>query len=348
MDIESSPSPVIIVADKPVFMAHQTGENHPESPNRIEAIEAALKKNGLMNASNTISPRKANLEELTLCHSMEYIQELKRQIDFLPKNVRTAAFDPHKFNAENVFSDFQISPFTWDAALAGAGAPLTAIDYILKKENKATRAFCIVRPPGHHAHKNSGSGFCVFNNVAIAAKYLTKNLGLKKVLIVDWDGHHGDGTQDLTEEDPSIFYFSTHRDTTIGNGFYPGPFWGRPDQRGKGSGLGTVLNCPVYGTPGECREGIFDAFRNQLIPAMEKFQPDFVLISCGFDAHKDDPLVGLGLDDEDFGELTLICAEIANKYASGRIVSVLEGGYNLNALGKSSQQHVKALQAPPR
>lgn len=337
--------PVIIVANKTAFMSHDPAKYHPESPLRVEAIEKRLRESNAMTDNNTIHPRKATLDEIALCHDLRYIDELQKQINELEKlNIPHALFDASHCRMDNVASDFQISPLSWNAALYAAGAPLTAIEYILDGKHQTTRAFCIVRPPGHHAHQTTGSGFCIFNNVAIAAKYLTRNLGFKRVLIVDWDAHDGDGTQDLTEADPTIFYFSTHRDTVAGNGFYPGPCWGKADQQGKGKGKGTIINCPVYGNDKECREAIFRAFNDQLIPAMEKFRPQFVLISCGFDAHEDDPLVGLGLKDEDFRELSKICINIADKYAEGRLVSVLEGGYDLDAISRSALAHVETLQ----
>lgn len=329
----------MIIADKSIFMDHLTGEFHPESPHRVEAIEDSLRNAGLMDEENTFQPREATVHEITLCHNPSYLKELKRQIATLPSRyLEHAHFDCLHWNVNHVAGDFIISTKTYQVALFAAGAPLTAIEMILKKGSPFQSAFCIVRPPGHHAHKLTGSGFCVFNNVAIAAKYLTHVVGLKRLLIVDWDAHHGDGTQDLMQDDSKIFYFSTHWDTS--DGFYPGPDWGRADQKGKG----TVMNCPVSGTPEECRLGILNAFRTKLIPAMDEFKPEFVLISCGFDGHENDPLVGLGLKDEDFAELTRICKSIADKYAEGHIVSVLEGGYDLEALASAAKSHVKALQ----
>lgn len=336
---------VILVANKTIFMKHYTGKEHPERPERVEAIENALIKSNLMDHLNQVFPRQATLEEVALCHDFNYLDELNKQINSLKlKQIECDSFDSAICRTEHVPSDFQISSDTLQVSLYAAGAPLTAIEYILNPDNQTNRAFCIVRPPGHHAHYKTGSGFCVFNNVAIAAKHLTQNFGFKRVLIVDWDAHHGDGTQELTEDDPSIFYFSTHRDTSAGKGFYPGPYWGNQDQRGKGKGIGTVLNCPVYGSKEECRQQILNAFKDQLVPAIDKYQPDFVLISCGFDAHEKDTLVGLGLKDEDYRDMTSTCVKIADKYAKGRIISVLEGGYNLNAISNAAVVHVQALE----
>jgi acetoin utilization deacetylase AcuC-like enzyme len=345
--IPGSSQRVVIVANKALFMEHLTGEFHPESPQRVEAIEEALRHAGLMDEENTIVPREATVGEISLCHDKPYQEELQKQIENLPRQYKEhSIFDSSHWKVKDVAGDFIISPKTYQVSLYAAGAPLTAIETILNADNQVSTAFCIVRPPGHHAHQHTGSGFCVFNNIAIAAKHLTQHLGFKRVLIVDWDAHHGDGTQDLVEVDPKIFYFSTHQDTS--DGFYPGPHWGRPEQQGVGAGKGTVMNCPVSGTPEECRHAILEAFRNKLVPAMDSYQPQFVLISCGFDAHEKDPLVGLGLKDEDYAELTRICMGIANKYAKGRIVSVLEGGYDLDAIAGAARVHVGALQQPTK
>ncbi len=326
---------VVIVANKEIFMAHLTGHNHPESPQRVEAIENALASAKLMN--ETILPRQATQEEISLCHDKCYQDEITSQCEKLKaQNIPYKTFDTSNCHEDFVSGDFMISPNTLQTSLYAAGAPLTAIEYILDQKNGTSRAFCIVRPPGHHAHQCTGSGFCVFNNVAIAAKYLTDKLDFKRVLIVDWDAHHGDGTQALVENSGNIFYFSTHKDTSTG--FYPGDHWGGTDNQQK-----FVLNCPISGSKENCRQQILEAFHSQLIPRMEKYQPDFILISCGFDAHENDSLVGLGLKDEDYAEMTKICVEIAKKYAKGRIVSVLEGGYDLKAISDAAKSHVQAL-----
>lgn len=324
---------MIFIASHEVFSQHLTGFGHPESPQRIVAIENALRNAQLMNDSNTLKPRNATIEELTLCHSDAYIKELNRQIENLPPQI-SQPFNISTYHFPPITGDFQISKNSLNAALYAAGAPLTAIEYILNATNKTERAFCIVRPPGHHAHAQTGSGFCLFNNVAIAAKYLSKR-GLKTV-IVDWDVHHGDGTQELVENDPNIFYFSTHKNTMTP--FYPGPYWGHANQKGQ---YNNVLNCPIQDDK-NARSNVLNAFQ-KLEQAMETFKPDFVFISCGFDAHEEDPLGGLGLKDEDYQTMTEICKRISNKYSKGRIISVLEGGYNLNAIARSAVAHVKAM-----
>ncbi len=326
---------VVVIANKELFMRHLTGKKHPECPLRVEAIERALQQAQLMDDDNTIKPRAATKAELTLCHDQAYLDELAKQVAALKKQSDGTTFKTKNYTFENIPGDFQISPDSFTTSLYAAGGPLTAIDYILDAKNKTTRAFCIVRPPGHHAHQQTGSGFCIFNNVAIAAKYLSKQ-GYKTA-IIDWDAHHGDGTQELVEDDKSIYYFSTHKDTE--SGFYPGPHWGHADQTGK---FDNVMNCPVSGDNAACRKGILDAFPKFEL-AMDIFKPDVVLISCGFDAHENDSLVGLGLKDEDYKDMTEIAVRIANKHAKGRIVSVLEGGYDLDAISGAAKVHVAAL-----
>ena len=228
-----SSSRVILVAHKALFMEHLTGKSHPEAPRRVEAIEKALRDAGLMDNKNTVLPRKATEAEISLCHDKAYQNELKNQIKNLHlQNKESSNFDNSHLSVDYVPGDFNISQKTLQVSLYAAGAPLTAIEIILNEENQISSAFCIVRPPGHHAHQHTGSGFCVFNNVAIAAKHLTQNLSFNRVLIVDWDAHHGDGTQELAKGDPKIFYFSTHQDTSYG--FYPGPHWGQPEPQGIG------------------------------------------------------------------------------------------------------------------
>lgn len=328
---------VVIVTDK-IFRKHITGDDHVESPKRVDAIKKALKQSGLKNKNNSLKPRKATREEILLCHTKKYYDEVKRQVRGMTEE--TESFSTEACHAPYVEGDFQISPKTFKTSLFAAGAPLTAIDYILDEANNTKRAFAIVRPPGHHAHANTGSGFCVFNNVAIAARYALQK-GIERVLIIDWDVHHGDGTQTLTEHDPSIFYFSTHKDTS--RGFYPGPHWGRRSQKGKKEGKGTVLNCPINPDKVNPREAVRKAFAEDLTIAMESFKPKLILISCGFDAHKNDTLVGLGLEDEDYAFLTDISVQIANKHAEGRIVSILEGGYSLETIAGAAKVHVEAL-----
>jgi acetoin utilization deacetylase AcuC-like enzyme len=212
---------------------------------------------------------------------------------------------------------------------------LNAVDAVAS--GKAKNAFCVVRPPGHHATPDRGMGFCIFNSAAVAARYAQRKHGIGKVLIADWDVHHGNGTQDIFYSDGSVFFFSTHQ-----HPWYPGT--GMADETGEGPGRGATLNCPF--PAGSGRKEILGAFREKLLPAADRFKPDLVMISAGFDSRLGDPLGRFTLGDEDFAELTAIMREIAGKHAGGRLISALEGGYNLAGLASAVLAHVQALSRP--
>lgn len=316
-----------IVADE-IFSKHYTGYGHPECPERYNVIRDAF----MMECSEIpiIKPRVALSEELLLCHSSSYLDLLQKEIHDLAND------NCAKASIALSTGDAQICSDSFDVAVSAVGGVLKAIDAVMNKDFR--NAFCLVRPPGHHATRELGMGFCLLNNVAIGARYIQTKYGLPKVLIVDWDVHHGNGTQDIFYADPSIFYFSTHQSP-----FYPGT--GLVNERGLSKGFGSTLNCPILAGQNS-RKQVLEAFRDQLTPAMERFQPDFILISAGFDAHIDDPLGGFNLIEEDFIALTMFVKKIARKFSNERIVSVLEGGYNLQALASSTLAHVKALMAP--
>lgn len=310
------------------YLRHLTGRGHPESPKRAEVIYRALVREGLIDQNNQVRPRLAMKEEILLCHSLDYFTCVEENVS----KARLMGLDDGSFTLST--GDVQICPDSLEIALLAAGGVLTAVDIILS--GKSLTAFCIVRPPGHHACRERGMGFCIFNNVAIGARYAQAKFGIKKLLIVDWDVHHGNGTEEIFYDDPTVFYFSTHQE-----GIYPGT--GASDCIGIGKGVGTTLNCPIQ--PGETsRDCIIKAFTEKLTNAMVSFKPELIFISAGFDAHEADPLGRFNLRENDFAELTFIVKNLAFQYSQGRIISVLEGGYNLRALALSVVSHVRALQ----
>ncbi len=304
----------------PAYLEHDMGAGHPESPNRLRAIMQQLEQSGTAARLTRIAPRKAEDEWITQIHTASYLEMLKAEA---PATGRVS-----------LDVDTSISPGSLTAAYLAAGGALAAVDAIMSKD--VDHVFCAVRPPGHHAEAGHAMGFCLFNNVAIAARYAQKRYGLSRVLIVDWDVHHGNGTQHSFEEDPSVLFFSTHQFP-----HYPGT--GRATERGRGAGEGFTINVPMEA--GEGDEEYRAVFQKTLVPAADAFKPEFVIISAGFDAHQDDPLAGMGLTEEGYEDLTGIVAGIAKRHANGRILSSLEGGYNLTALSASVDRHIQALLA---
>jgi acetoin utilization deacetylase AcuC-like enzyme len=309
-----------LIAD-PFCKEHDTGPGHPESAQRFDAVLNALERSGVAKKLLRGEPRAITSEDLLLVHTPDYLRLAENEI--------------HSGAGQLSTGDTNVGTRTWEAALRAVGSALGAVDMVVG--GRATRAFCVVRPPGHHASAARGMGFCVLNNIALAARHAQRRLGIGKVLIVDWDVHHGNGTQDVFYEDGSVFFFSTHQSP-----WYPGT--GRADETGAGAGAGTTLNCPLPAMSG--RTEVMGAFMHKLLPHVEKFQPELVLISAGFDSRAGDPLGHFLLTDEDFAELTKIMRGIADRYAHGRIVSLLEGGYNLAGLGSAANAHVEALSGP--
>jgi acetoin utilization deacetylase AcuC-like enzyme len=304
----------------PAYLGHDMGAGHPESPDRLRAIMQQLGQSGTAARLTRIEPREAEDEWITQIHGPEYLAMLKANA---PASGRLS-LDP----------DTSMSPGSLTAAYLAAGGALAAVDAIMSKQ--VDHVFCAVRPPGHHAEAGRAMGFCLFNNVAIAARYVQKKYGLTRVLIVDWDVHHGNGTQHSFEDDPSVLFFSTHQFP-----HYPGT--GRESERGRGAGEGFTINVPMEA--GEGNEEYHAVFLKSLVPAADDFKPEFVIISAGFDAHKDDPLASMGLTEDGYADLTSIVAGIAKRHAGGRILSSLEGGYNLSALAASVDRHIQALLA---
>jgi acetoin utilization deacetylase AcuC-like enzyme len=304
----------------PMFREHLAGRRHPECPERFDAVVERLEREGLTAQMLRVEARDATEEELMLCHTGEYL--------------RTARSDVASGRPYLSTGDTDITPNSWDVAVRAAGGVLQATDAVLG--GKARNAFCAVRPPGHHANAGRGMGFCLLNNIAIAARYAQRRYGIGRVAIVDWDVHHGNGTQDIFYGDGSVFFYSSHQWP-----LYPGT--GRADETGEGAGEGATMNFPF--PAGSGRRQILGAVENSLVPAMEQFRPELVLISAGFDSREGDPLGRFTLTDRDFTDLTRALMGIAERHAGGRIVSVLEGGYNLEGLASAAAAHVAALLA---
>lgn len=300
-----------------IYLEHETG-GHPETPRRLTAIMDGLETSGILDDLVRVDPVPASPEEIGLVHKPLYIQWVEEVVK----------------RGETILDsgDTVVSMGSYEAARLAAGGVIAAVDAVM--EGKVRNCFCAVRPPGHHALYDRAMGFCLFNNVAIGARYAQKRYGIERVLIVDWDVHHGNGTQDTFYGDPSVFYFSSHQYP-----HYPGS--GSAGETGEGTGKGFTLNVPLSSGSGD--EDYLRVFSEKLSPAMDEFQPEFVFISAGFDAHQSDPLSSINLTREGFGRLTTVVNGIAEKYAAGRLVSVLEGGYDLHGLADSVAEHLLVL-----
>lgn len=304
----------------PSSLRHRTGPGHVERPRRIEAVLAALEADGFAGELARAEPEAAPIEVLERVHERAYLDRLRQAIE----GGVTLLDD----------GDTTCSGDSWDAALHAAGAGLLAVERVVSGDWR--RAFCAIRPPGHHAERDRAMGFCLLSNAAIAARHATRALGLARVAIVDFDVHHGNGTQHLTERDPDLFYASLHQYP-----HYPGT--GAADERGLGEGEGTVLNCPLAAGTGDLEWRT--ALEGAVLPALEEFDPELVILSAGFDAHRDDPLSGTLVTTEGFRTLTRALVRFADTVCGGRIVSLLEGGYDLEALAASARAHVEELAA---
>jgi len=298
--------------------AHDPGPGHPERAERLAAIEARLVASGLAAQLERYAPEPAPRAALERVHPRAYLEHVERAI---------------RSGATCVDStDANVCPASFEAALAAAGGALLAVDGVLS--GRWTRAFAGLRPPGHHAEEAFAMGFCLFNNAAVAARHAQAAHGLARVAIVDWDVHHGNGTQHLFEEDGSVFYASLHQYP-----HYPGT--GAARERGRGAGAGTTLNCPQPAGSGD-REWLA-AFEGVVLPALEDFRPELVVVSAGFDAHRLDPLSQTRLSEESYAVMTRGLLELAERCAGGRLVSLLEGGYSLEGLAASVEAHVGEL-----
>ncbi len=304
----------------PLFLRHETGP-HPETAARLRSVTARLEAAGLPARCTPGSYTPLTEEDVLSLHSERQLRLVQQAAE-----MGGARIDP----------DTVVSPESYRVALAAAGACAAAVDAMIRGPERT--ALCLVRPPGHHATPDRSMGFCLLNNIALAARQARHAHGLDRLLIVDWDVHHGNGTQDIFYDDPGVLFYSIHR---YGGGFYPGT--GGADEAGEGRGTGFTLNVPLpYGI---ARKDYHKAFRWGLERAADRIRPELVLLSAGFDAHARDPIGSLGLEAEDFAELTRQVLEVARTHAGGRLVSCLEGGYNLEALAESVQAHLQELLA---
>lgn len=300
------------------YIMHDTGDYHPECPARLVAINGKLKDAPFYNELIMIKARPAELNELKMIHSESYIRSVKNRITRGEEYLDSG--------------DTAVSSWSYDAALLAAGGCLETADAIMKRD--AENAFCAVRPPGHHAEYDYAAGFCIFNNVAIVARYLQTHHALKRIAIVDWDVHHGNGIQHSFEDDDTVLYISLHQFP-----HYPGT--GSDRETGRGKGEGYTINFPMKAGSGD--SDYLALFKNRIVPALQSFRPDFILISAGFDAHKADPLSSIQLSTEAYQYFTEMIMDVAKEYCEKRLMVLLEGGYNLEALSNSVVRVIKTL-----
>ncbi|MCK4548153.1 MAG: histone deacetylase [Candidatus Eisenbacteria sp.] len=302
----------------PVYLEHDMGPAHPESPARLKAIIRHLEETGLKEKLVDIEPSPSPVEWIEQIHAPEYIQFVKDICD-----AGGGLLD---------YGDTTACAKSYHAALTAAGAGLAAVDAVM--DGKIGRAFCAVRPPGHHAERDRAMGFCLFNNIAIAAVYIQKKHKIERVLILDWDVHHGNGTEHTFCESSDVFYASIHQYP-----HYPGTGAAR-DCTGRGK-RGFTLNVPLPAGSGD--DAYIEALKEEILPRAREFKPGFVLISAGFDAHRMDPLAGMELTDDGYRGMTRMLCELAEETAGGRVVSFLEGGYDLSAMPRSVAAHIEEL-----
>lgn len=302
------------------FQLHRTGAEHPECPQRLAAITHALDQKNLIQSCKTIKVSPVDMLLVTKVHEQSYIDRIEQAC----QNSQSFIDVP----------DCAISPESFQIAQLATGTLINAVNDVIA--GHVDNAFCAVRPPGHHAERHLSMGFCLFNHVAIAAQYLIDHHGLSRVLILDWDVHHGNGTQHIFEADPRVFFISLHGHPGV---VYPGT--GHEHEQGRGEGEGFTMNLPML--PPSSDVEWQRAYDKKILPAIEKFDPQFVLISAGFDAHQLDPLAPLELTTEVFGWMTDQLLHVAQKHCDGKLVSTLEGGYHFDALAESTTLHVEKL-----
>jgi acetoin utilization deacetylase AcuC-like enzyme len=303
------------------FLDHEARPGHPESPKRLEALGSAIREEGMRESLIFLEPYIPAMESLHAVHDPAYLEAFRE----------AAARGDRHFAVR----DCAISAGSYEAALLAAGGVMAGIDAVFS--GRSDNAFCAVRPPGHHAGRAQAMGFCFINNVAVGAAYARSACGIARVCILDWDAHHGNGTQDLFVEDPETLFISLHEHPSF---CYPGT--GRRMDRGKGAGVGATLNVPLLPHAGD-REMI-DAFEREVVPSIEAFRPELILLSAGFDAHRDDPIAGLECTEDAYVHMTRRVLELADRHCEGRVVSVLEGGYRTESLVSSAIAHIKTMQ----
>jgi acetoin utilization deacetylase AcuC-like enzyme len=308
----------LVYITHPVYLEHDAGYGHPERPDRLVAVNNAIETAQISNKIEKDTARPATEELISRVHDQKYILEVQE------------AFATGRRILD--IGDTVISEKSVEAALFAAGACIQGIDIL--KTGDANRVFCAVRPPGHHAERDQARGFCIFNNIAVAARYAQDTGMAEKILIVDWDVHHGNGTQHAFEEDNTVFYYSMHQYP-----FFPGS--GSSHEVGTGIGTGYTLNRPLPGGSGDST--YIAAFEKDLADIEKQFKADLVLISAGFDAHRDDPLAGMLISEEVYWKFTEMVSRYAWRYSQGKILSILEGGYNLTALGNSVIAHLDSM-----
>jgi len=298
----------------PAYLDHLTPLGHPERPDRLRAIERALEAEKFQSLARTLAPA-ASLEVIALCHPMDYVEQIR---DATPAQGMT-----------RLDADTSMSPGSFEAALRAVGGAIYAVDEVVNK--RAANAFVAARPPGHHAETARPMGFCFFDQAAIAARYAQQRHGIARAAIVDFDVHHGNGSQEIFWDDKTVMYCSTHQMP-----LFPGT--GALSETGD---FNTIVNAPLR--PGDGGAAFRAAFEGRILPRLADFQPELIIVSAGFDAHMRDPLANLNLEEGDFAWATQKIMDIADRFAGGRVVSVLEGGYDLEALANSAAAHVTAL-----
>ena len=319
------PARSLTLVSHPAYLEHLAGPGHPERPERLIAIEESLRTSGLWDGAMHLVPQEATEEDLVLVHTPEHIARVREACSL------GVPLEP----------DTGTCPASWRAACLAVGAGIAAADAIVAGD--IARAFCLVRPPGHHAESDRAMGFCLFNNIAVAARHLRERHGLERVAIIDFDVHHGNGTEEIFHEDPSVLYCSLHQ---YGPNplnpmlpFYPGS--GAHQETGSGAGKGATVNVPL--PAGTTYADYLAAFREHALPRLDNFSPQILLLSAGFDAHTDDPLALLQITTREYEDLTRLLREVADRHCDGKVLSMLEGGYNLEALAAAAVAHTAVL-----